>query len=151
MKRLENFLIECQSSLTPGNSIWAALQCNTLNDAGSGYSERWGEVVEESRDRLDKAGFYHPNLEINFRNSSTVFACSNDIKSTTQGGSNDVQKVLGIPTTGTTTNSKVPRMFNFNWQYGHQRQEDLDDVVVRSYREMKQTVTDGEHDACLLL
>ena len=86
-------------------------------DVGTGYPKQWTEYINEAKQSLATSSFCNENLEINFRNASEIFQCSNGIEKT-QGFNTQIQNVLGLPTTGTTVSSSVPKMFNFNWAAG---------------------------------
>ena len=70
--RLQNFLEQCKSALSPGSSIWAAISLNNLNDVGGGYPTQWKSTVDQTKRNLEKQGYTCTLLPINFRNSNDI-------------------------------------------------------------------------------
>ena len=98
-----------------GKTLWVSAQSNATCDMGSGYDKNWEQYIHDTKNNLGLSAFKNEDLKINFRNSNDIFNTSNDID---DGQDRDykIQKVLGVPTAGTTTiSSCVPKIFNFNW------------------------------------
>ena len=81
LKQLENCLEKCNKSLKPGNSLWAAVASNNLNDIGGGYPKTWKEMIIQTKEKLLRKGVESSDLGINFRNSNEIFETSNSISS----------------------------------------------------------------------
>ena len=138
MTRLENLLTECQSMMLPyGASLWIALQSNNLQDYGPGYHD-WNDLINKSQTNLKKNNFLVPKLDINFRNASSVFETSNCIeKDEANSNSENMQKVLGIPTMGITLNETQVKSFSFNLLINNKIQDDLDKALSHSVKELQ--------------
>lgn len=114
--------------MLPGTALFVALQTNTLQDIGVGYAENWSQMVEELQLRLEQQQFFCPKLEINFRNTSSIFENSNKME-TVQGPKTSLQNTLGIPTIGTTLDASQVRQIFFNWNARNKKQADLDTAL----------------------
>merc|ERR1712218_76476 len=151
VRRFVKILDECQKALHPGHTIWVAMQTNGLMDVGAGYPKKWSEYIKEAEQSLEASNFRNEHLEINFRNSNEVFKCSNGIEQGKASNTN-IQNVLGLPTTGTTVSSSVPKMLNFTWKNKETgNQDDLNQVVGRAIQDLSQDKSDSEHDSYVVL
>ena len=91
--------------MTPGTSLFIAMQSNNLQDYGAGYPANWKDLVTDSQTHLQQNNFFCPQLNINFRNTISIFETSNNLKKGENSGTTQNQNnVLGIPTMGTNLN-----------------------------------------------
>ena len=61
VNRLVQILTECQNALSPGHTLWVAMQSNTMMDVGQGYPMKWADYINEAKQSrkqdLSCAGF----------------------------------------------------------------------------------------------
>ena len=153
MKRLERCVDECNKVLTPGNSVWAAVASNNLNDIGGGYPKTWKSMIEKTKSSLLTKGVESSDLGINFRNSNEIFETSTNI-SKDQSDYNttvEVQQVLDVTKKGSTISSSQPTLYNFHWVMNRGKQEDLDNAASLSLQELKKRMNDSENESYLVL
>ena len=152
LKRLNAVLSECKSIMVPGTSLVVCLQSNHLQDMGGGYPERWKDMVLNcQKDLKENHQFICPTLDINFRNSASIYKLVNSIQkhegSTT---TNNVQNTLGIPKMGTTLDSSSVRKTTFNWQAKNTKQADLNRAMSHLFTNLPKDI-DPQNDSLIIL
>lgn len=143
-KQFEKVLSECQEYLKPGHSIWAAIQSNNICDVGGGYHKEWSKIITNSKINLSSKKFSNQELSVNFRNSREIFDTSNCVE-IGQDSNYEIQKVLDVPSSGTTMSSCIPSIFHFNWHGNKEKQTDLDGAMGSALTELKTSMSDSEH------
>ena len=152
LKRLKDTLAECKSLMLPGTSLVVCLQSNHLQDLGGGYPEGWKTMVQNCQKELQEMHhFICPILDINFRNSSSIYKSVNSLqKSEGFDISENVQNTLGIPKMGTTLDSTSVRQINFNWQHNNEKQHDLDKAMSFLFNTLQKDI-DPQNDPLIIL
>ena len=139
--QLEDVLYKCRSIMLPGASLFVALQTNTLQDMGGGYAKNWSQMVQDFQLRLEQENkFFCPKLEINFRNTSSIFETANTMEMTEGMTNNNVHNTLGIPTIGTTLEASQVRKINFNWNPRNKKQVDLDQGLSHVFERLDKEI-----------
>ena len=150
-QRSADTLKECGNLLSPGLTLWVAMQSNGLMDVGMGYSPNWATFIDGAKKSLADSGFQNEELDTNFRNGIEIFQCSNRIKKT-DSSDMEIQNVLGLPTSGTNVSSSEPKVFNFNWKnYLDGAQQNLNNAMTTAVNTMKKEMVDSEHNAYVIL
>jgi hypothetical protein len=140
--------------LTPGLSLFVAMQSNNFQDYGGGYPSNWKDLVKDSQTNLQQNNFFCPQLDINFRNTTSIFETSNNIKKdeshTTIATADNQNNVLGIPTMGTTLDQSPVKQIAFNWQIHNVKQADLDRAVKQCINTLQNDI-DFQNAAFIIL
>ena len=152
LKRLTDVLVECRKAMDPGSSLVISLQSNNLQDMGGGYPIDWKNMIEKCQEDLNQRhGFLCPLLDVNFRNSSSIYSSINSIqKNESHNTSDKVQNTLGIPKTGTTIESSPVRQMNFNWQIKNTKQDDLNKAMSHLHSTLQKDI-DPQNDPLIIL
>ena len=153
LKNLEDFLTKANSCIkeaNPGHSIIAAIQSNNLTDVGSGYPRKWNASVQKLTEQLNKKNFQSSVLTSNFRNSSEVYESVKTMK-TNEEDTTEIQEALKVAKKGTSLSSSNPEMFNFNWQIGRKKQQDLNEAIEVGIQKIKEMMKESETESYLLV
>ena len=150
LKRLTDVLVECRYLMDPGSSLVISLQSNNLQDIGGGYPNEWKNMIQKFQQELNNHhGFVCPLLDINFRNSSSIYASVNSIhKIQGNTSSEKVQNTIGIPKKVTTLESSPVRQITFNWLNG--KQDDLNTAMSHLYSTLQKEI-DPQKDPLIIL
>ena len=115
------------------------------------YPNDWEDMVKSSQTFLKRNNFICPQLEINFRNTSSIFETSNNIKKDEHSGNTGNQNnVLGIPTMGTTLDQSPVKHIAFNWQHNNGKQVDLNQAVTHCINTLQKDI-DSQTDPFIIL
>ena len=127
--------------MLPGTSLFVALQTNTLQDMGGGYVENWSQMIQDLQMKMDQQHqFFCPKLEINFRNTSSIFETANRLEKVEGITNVRVQNTLGIPTMGTTLEEGQVNKINFNWNPRDKKPADLHGALAYLFERLEKDI-----------